>query len=358
MISRDGKSGAWLSVTHNVIRILFRMGSEDQHRTLLRRYLLGELPEAERSQLADRYFVDEALFDEMLDVENEILGQYVRKQLTHAESKRFSNYLVQLPDGASKLATAYTLMEAANELREATGAAHLPVVAVPSVAHSRWQILRQWLPADHYVLRYAMAVILIALIAGVSYLSVTKWRSGHDTELLRAERSQPEQNHARLPPETAAPQNRMTEPGRGTPPDEKPAQTREQKQWRDRPSTKEQTESGNGALASLILTPAMRSGGTPDLLTLSPETKTVSLVMPVPPKERIARYAAVLQTTSGRLILSNVRLRPLASNGRTVSLRLSASQLASETHKLTLLGKARPGTEVAYDYYFQIVRKQ
>jgi hypothetical protein len=53
-----------------------------------------------------------------------------------------------------------------------------------------------------------------------------------------------------------------------------------------------------------------------------------------------------------------VRLRLRPSNGRTVSLRLSASQLANETHKLTLLGKAADGIEVAYDYYFQIVRKQ
>ena len=146
------------------------MGGEGQQRSILRRYLLGELPKAERSQLSDRYFVDEELFDELLDVENELLGQYVRKQLSPAESKRFSDYLGQLPDGASKLATAYALMEAANELREvpasSAAATHLPVVAVPSLAPSRWQVLRHRLLADRYVPRYAMAVILIALIAG------------------------------------------------------------------------------------------------------------------------------------------------------------------------------------------------
>ena len=337
------------------------MGGEGQQRSILRRYLLGELPKAERSQLADRYFVDEELFDELLDVENELLGQYVRKQLSPAESRRFSDYLGQLPDGASKLATAYALMEAASELREvpvsSAAATHLPV-AVPSLAPSRWQVLRHRLLADRHVPRYAMAVILIALITGVSYFSVTRWWLGRDTVQLSAERAQPEQNQARLPQETAAPQDRTTEFERNTQPDEKPAQTREQKQWRERQPTKKQNESSDVALASLILTPAMRSGGAPDLLTLSPETKTISLVIPVPQEERIANYTAVLQTTSGRVILSNVRLRPRPSNGRTVYLRLSASQLASETHKLTLLGKAEDGIEVAYDYYFQIVRKQ
>jgi hypothetical protein len=335
------------------------MSGKDKERGILRRYLLGELPEPERSQLADRYFVDEELFDELLDVENELLGQYVRKQLLPAESKHFSDYLGQLPDGASKLATAYALMEAANELREvhasSAAATHLLFVAVPSVAPSRWQVLRHRLLADHYVLRYATVVVLIALIAGLFYLSLNQWR--RDTEQLRAKTPQPEQNPTRLPVETAQ-QDRRPDPERDTRPDERVAQTKEPEPRQERPLTKRRSESGNMTMASLILTLPMRSGGTPDVLTLSPETQTVSLVIPVPQEERIVNYSAVLQTTSGRVILSNVRLRPRPSNSRTVSLRLSASQLASETHKLTLLGKASDGIEVAYDYYFKIVRKQ
>jgi hypothetical protein len=321
------------------------MPGKDKERGVLRRYLLGELPEAERSHLADRYFVDEELFDELLDVENELLGQYVRKQLSSAESKRFSDYLGQLPDGASKLATAYALMEAGIQLREvhssAAAATHLPVDAVPSVAPSLWQALRHRLLADRYIVRYATVVVLIALIAGLFYLSLNQWR--RDTEQLRAETPQPEQIPA---------------PEHDTRPDKKVAQTKEQEPRQEGPPTKRRSESGNVAQASLILTLPMRSGGTPDVLTLSPEIQTVSLVIPVPQEERVANYAGVLQSTSGRLILSNVRLRSQPSNGRTVSLRLSASQLANETYKLTLMGKAADGIEVAYDYYFKILRKQ
>src|SRR5687767_11580679 len=279
------------------------MSSENQQRAILRKYLLGKLSEAERSQLADRYFVDEELFDELLDVENELLDQYVLRQLSPEERKNFSDYLGQLPDGASKLATAYALMEAANELREVPAsspdAARLPFGEVVYTATSRWQALRQWLLADRLFVRYAMAVVLIALIAGLSYLSVTKWRLRRDSERMRAERSQSDQNEARLPTETAPQQDGTAKPERSTQPEENLAQSRQQEQRSVRPSGNKRRESGNVALSSLILTPALRSGGTPDSLVLSPETKTISLIIPIPQEERIASYRAVLQTTSG-----------------------------------------------------------
>ena len=349
-------SRAWLQLTQ------LEMSAEERQRAVFRKYLLGELPEAEHSHLADKYFVDEELFDELLDVENELLDEYVHEQLSPHESKRFSDYLSQLPDGASKLATAYALMEAANELRQAPASsaedARLPLAEVASIGTLRWQALRQWLLADRLFLRYATAVVLIALIAGLSYLSVTKWRLRRDSERLRAERSQSDQNQSRLPPETAPQQDRTAKPERSTQPEENLAQSREQEQRSVRPSANKRRESGNVALSSLILTPALRSGGTPDSLVLSPETKTISLIIPIPQEERIASYRAVLQTTSGRVILSDVRLRPRPSNGAAVSLRLPASQMTNETHKLTLLGKAADGIDVAHDYYFKVVRTQ
>jgi hypothetical protein len=253
-------------------------------------------------------------------------------------------------------------VEAANELRQAPASsaqtARLPLAEVASIATSRWQALLQWLHADTHVLRYATAVVLIALIAGLSYLSVTKWRLRRDSERLRAEHLKSEQNQARLPSETAQQQERRVKSEGSTEPQEKLAQTREQEQRSVRQSIEKRRESGNVALSSLILTPALRSGGTPDSLVLSSETKTVSLIIPIPQEERIASYQGVLQTTSGRVILSDVRLRPQPSNGAAVSLRLPVTQLSSETHKLTLLGKTADGFEVSNDYYFKVVRKQ
>jgi hypothetical protein len=356
--SGGGVGGDFSRVTQ--YSTLVSMDNEAQYRAVLRRYLLSELSEAERSSLADKYFTDEELFNELLDVENELLGRYVRKQLSTEESKRFSEYLRRLPDGASKLTTAYALMEAANELREAPAStvegARLPFAEVVYASTSRWQGLRQWLFAEHHALRYATVVVLIALVGGLFYVSFNQWQLRSDPEQPVARSSQPEKAPTRLPLETG-PHDQTRESERGTPPEEKLTQARGSEERRDNQPTRKQSESRDIALASLILTPAMRSGGTPDSLTLSGETKTVLLVIPVP-QERIADYAVVLQTTSGRVILSHVRLRPRPSNGRTVSLRLSTSQLASETHKLTLVGKAADGIDIAYDYYFKIVRKQ
>ena len=58
------------------------MNSGDTQRAILRSYLLGDMPEAVRTEFADRYFIDEDLFDELLDVEYELLDEYVRGQLS------------------------------------------------------------------------------------------------------------------------------------------------------------------------------------------------------------------------------------------------------------------------------------
>lgn len=328
---------------------------QDKERSTLRRYLLGELPETERSELADRYFLDEEFFDELLDVENELLDQYVRGQLSPEEAKSFADYLRILPSRETKLATAYALMEAADELRDApvplAESARLEFAEATHVSRSRWEILRQSFLGGRHLLRYATAAILIALVAGLAYLGVTERRLHREVERLRAERAQGEQEKAGLAREAqTAGQNQAAERDRIRQLEQELAQARQHQE--------RQSETGSAVLASLVLTPPLRSGSTPDSLTLLPTTKTVSLIIPVANGEQIASYRAVLQTTGGQLVLTRARLRPPRSRrGRNISLRFSAARLTGDSFKLTLQGKAAEDIEIAQDYYFNVLRK-
>ena len=108
----------------------------------------------------------------------------------------------------------------------------------------------------------------------------------------------------------------------------------------------------------LFLNPPVRSGGTPDVVTVSAGITTVSLVISRPLKERVAAYRAVLQTTNGKLIESRRNLRSYRSGGnQTVTIRFSVNQLKSESLKLTVLGKSADDLEFAEDFYFNVVRK-
>jgi len=85
------------------------MKDKDAQREIIRRYILGDLTEAARAELAERYFMDEELFDEVLDVESELLDQFVRGELSADERKKFNDYLTLLPDRATRLAGAFVL---------------------------------------------------------------------------------------------------------------------------------------------------------------------------------------------------------------------------------------------------------
>jgi hypothetical protein len=353
------------------IKSLLKMSIEDKQHAILRRYLLGELPEAERSELADRYFVDEEFFDELLDVENELVDQYVRGQLSSEERKNFGDYLRSLPDGESKLATAYALMEAGNEARvaspaqsaEATRAGltedtHLPTAEASPASRSRWESLSEWLFGGRHSLQYATATILIALVACLAYLIVTQRQLHRDLEQFRAERTHAEQEKLNLARQAQTAQQEQTAQRERISQLEQELARAQQQQEQQKEAQDTPQPSTTAVLASLTLTPTLRSGGTPDVLTLTRNTKTVSLVMPVASEEQIAGYRAVLQTSEGQLVFSQKRLRPQPSRrGRAVTLRLPAARLTGDSYKLTLQGKAADGIEIAQDYYFNIVRK-
>jgi hypothetical protein len=322
---------------------------EGKERAVLRQYLLGALSEVERFRLADRYFVDEEFFDELLDVENDLLDRYVRGRLSPEERQNFGKYLTAHPDGAGKLAAAHALMDAARGSREI-----LPgqLAATASTSTSRWTPLGGLLGRGP-VWQFAMVAILFASLAGVGYLIVTQRRSPSAIEQFPAARTQAEEEKANLGQQTRTAERE---------------QSVEQEQIRqlhaeldlarskDRQKTTPQTT--GGVVASLVLTPALRSGGAPDLLRVTRATRTLLLVIPVANEEEIPSYRLVLQTTTGRLVFTWDRLRPQSQQQRrTISCRLAAARLTGGNYKLTLIGRSADGVEIAQDFYFNVASR-
>ena len=328
---------------------------EVQQRAVLRKYLLGELPESVRSQLADRYFVDQSLFDELLDVENELLDQYDRGELQPEETKNFRDYLTNLPDGQTKLATAYALNKARNQIRSASPAMPSEEGEASAIAAqvlpSRWEILRASLLGRRHFLQYA--AVVIALLCGLAYLIVSQRALRREVEQLRVERTQAQQEQT-----NAAQQVRIAQDNEAALRDRNLQLERELAQLEER-SNHQRDDRDGPTLALLILTPALRSGTTPDSLTISSTTKTVLFVMPIPKDEQITNYTAVLRTTTGQLVLTKERLISQRSDqrGRTVSFSLSAARLTQRNYKLTLQGKTADGVEIAQDFYFNLARR-
>ena len=70
------------------------MSKEIDRQEIAKRYLLGELPEEERTALEERYFLDDEEFEQFEIAEDELLDRYVRNELSAEDTRRFEKLLV------------------------------------------------------------------------------------------------------------------------------------------------------------------------------------------------------------------------------------------------------------------------
>src|SRR5690242_18296975 len=148
------------------------MEQKADNRDLLIRYLLGKLNDAEQQEqreLAERFFEDDDLFDELLDVESELMERYVCGELAPDEKAAFAGYIDNLPDGRDKVAFTTALRQV---VMEKQAKVHLPTsssqVDVESRPVSLWKSLTAFIQRPPSVLRYALAATFVFMAIGMS----------------------------------------------------------------------------------------------------------------------------------------------------------------------------------------------
>src|SRR3569832_910914 len=72
-----------------------RVAIKEEEQNLLRQYLLGELSDAAEEQVEVRLLADDAFFEELELVENELMDQYVRNSLTSDERAKLEKRLLR-----------------------------------------------------------------------------------------------------------------------------------------------------------------------------------------------------------------------------------------------------------------------
>ena len=70
---------------------------------LLIQYLLGELPPEQRDLLEERYFSDDALHDQLIAIEDDLVDAYARGQLSATEKDDFERHFLNSPERRAKL---------------------------------------------------------------------------------------------------------------------------------------------------------------------------------------------------------------------------------------------------------------
>src|SRR5690349_19219423 len=83
-------------------------------RSMMIRYLLGQLSAGERAELEERYFADDELFNELVSLENEIIDFYVQGKLSKDQRQQFESYFLANPERREKVRFAKSLLNYVN----------------------------------------------------------------------------------------------------------------------------------------------------------------------------------------------------------------------------------------------------
>jgi anti-sigma factor RsiW len=277
-------------------------------------YLLGELDDDDRTRLEERYMRDVEYRELMRAVEDDLIDEYVRGELSAEQRSLFEKQFTSEPHRARKVELARALTKALGEGRR---------VSEPQPKPLTFPVPRR--PASSNALRYALAAAALVIITVGVWLATESRRSrpGVQQPQTAEQIPQPEQT-----PQTA--------------PDERT----------DRPAPQL-------SIATFVLAPGLTRDAAGDRTFVIPEgTQIVRLRLPLDKGDEYPAYRAELNTASGNSVWKGDQLRsqPEAA-GQSLVLDVPADLLRSDRYELALTGINKDIVEDIGYYYFGFVRK-
>jgi hypothetical protein len=306
------------------------------------RYLFGELPEPEQSRLEERYFNDPQTFEQLAQLETQLVDDYARGRLPPHMRERFERAYLVNPSRRTHLRFGQALTTRLDEIAASQAVGRAAVKHV-----SWWQRLSASLAGGRKALAFSLALALLLLSSASVWLFVQGERLRR--ELARARDDQAAQERGarearqQLADERTRTQELTAELGRaGTEPNLQPTPNPQ-----PTPAAPESPTRAAPAVASLVLIAGGVRGvdtGVPPPLVIHKETQQARLQLKLRENE-YQSYQLVLQSVGGREVFSR-RLKPTTNrSGATFTVTLPATKLTAGDYILTLKG-ATPGGEL------------
>ena len=319
------------------------------------RYLLGELPEAEKARIEDRLFADDDLFEYLQAIKAELADDYVSGALSGPERMRFEQRVLSLSEGRQLLNLAVALQSVSPAMP--VRGSHQSVS--PAENFTLWQSLLAWLRTPGSALQLTAAATLLLMIGGAWFIIETRRLRGQ-LEQAGLEREAAQRQQQELQQQVAK-QNDLGEKLR-----EELQSIRQERDKLQKDSARlQQTEAAKPSPASnlvlsFILSPGLIRGTDEPLRVVIPGHKRlVQLQLDLEGDEVYKGYRAELRTARGNLIWSqDVASARSTSLGRAVFLRLPADVLTTSEYELTLKGVTNQGKLQDVNYYYFSVQKK
>jgi hypothetical protein len=319
---------------------------------LIAQYLLGELPEEQQVEIEDRAFADKEYLASITAVENDLIDEYARNELSESERRRFESRFLASAERRKRVAFAKALA-GVTSAAPVVETARRPVVASAGVS---WrESLEAFIGGLIPVPRFAMGVAMVVLLGGSVSLVTETLRLRSQLYQMKAE-NQSRQDELQRQFES---ERRRSE--------ELVASLNQEKQQREQTdeslrqlSETPETPAPKPVIAALTLLPGIsRGAGDKPRLVLPENARLVRLNIGIEPEEPFKAYAVELRTVSGQSVWNRENLTPRDRRGaRAIGLTLPATAVKPGEYELRLKGVAEGGaTEDVGFYYFTVTKK-
>lgn len=321
-----------------------------------RRYLLGELTEAEQTQFEEAYFVDDLLFERFLAVKDELIDSYARHELAGRERERFEQHFLASQSRRQRVNKAREFIRAVTTLSSQTAEKGL-AAPQPESGPSAWQSFLRLFGPGRLVAQGALVGLLLLAVV-VSLLVIRKAQRERAEQLAReviASRQPQGKDGSAVGP---APTSGLNTGGQRGPvvnsqstPTPSPSP--------HSPNTNRPSPPLPAQVASISLMPfsSRAENSVAATLKLGPETRLVRLGL-VFKDDGYRNYQVNIRTVAGDQVAERGGLKALpADEGKRVTFTLNPSIFRGQDYLITLNGLTAAGKlEALNDYYLRVER--
>ena len=325
------------------------MAADLNNEKLMSRYLLGELSEEQQVEIEDRAFADKDYLASITAVENDLIDEYVRQELSEADRRKFESRFLASAERRKRVEFAKALSQVPHVAKKTQPASW-------SWRESLYAFISGLNPAA----RFAFAAAMLVLVVGGAWLLTTTLRLRSQLTQLQAEnQSRQTQRHA-LEQQIEAERKRNEELN---------ARLNQEKQQREQSdeSLRQLSETADSTnppprpvIATLTLLPGLsRGGGDKPSLVMPGDARLVRLNIGIDPEEQYKNFAVELRTTAGRHVWNRENLAARNRSGaRAIGLTLPASVLKSGEYEIRLRGLKEGGEAEDIGFYYFDVKKR
>ena len=260
-------------------------------------YLLGQIPAEDEPELEARLLTDRDFYEEVSIVEDELIDQYLRGDLSASEKEGFESHFVSSAERKRKVRFARALRKyiSVTEVRAEEESAPVPS-EIPAFVSSTGSSVVTVFPFGRSALTYAMAASIL-IVVGVTALFFVRYM--------------------------------QRQPG-----------------------------GGRVLAVELIPAPATRGANEVKQITLTPDVESVRLQLDLP-DNGYQSYEATLRDSSTRSVLKVPNLKPQNVNSfAAVALDINADLLSPGDYRIQLNGTTADGSSESVATYSFTVRTQ